>query len=230
MKYFLTVDRGSFYNKERFKKVDIGKINPKLNTDNNLEAIYEFTTTFENDSTFKEFLIKQGLLDNKDMYFDLVITYEQNPIHLLDIAYASDRKYFDLKNLEQVIYSFSKNPERLRVLAKYYSTEKHVANELMSFRSYLSNPYADYKLYDVVRNFVEKICFKVIKNKRIKKYAEIYRLCMLVSKLDNPKQNKSIKKTPKNEVQDFNSYQEEDPEYFYIQELKESQDEQTRFF
>ena len=53
---------------------------------------------------------------------------------------------------------------------------------------------------------------------------------MLVSKLDNPKQNKSIKKTPKNEVQDFNSYQEEDPEYFYIQELKESQDEQTRFF
>lgn len=224
MKYFLTIDRGVYFNQDRFKKIELSKINVNLNKEDNLEEIYEFTTTFENPSLLKSFLNKQSLLNAKDMFFDLVITYENNPVHLLAVAYSSDKKYFNLRNLEQIIYSFIAKPERLRILAKYYSNYKYLANELLSFRSFVVNPYADYKLYDVIRRFVEKICFKVVNGKKVKNYSEIYRLCMLVSKLDNPKNIKSSSKSSENQMQDFVKTENDNLANLYLD------DEQLRLF
>ena len=97
MKYFLTIDKGLFYNKkERFKRINLSSINESLDKENNLEAICTFTTAFETPALLKDFLNKKKLLDSKEMIFDLVITYQNEPEHLLDVAYASDKEYFNL--------------------------------------------------------------------------------------------------------------------------------------
>ena len=222
MKYFLTIDKGLFYNKkERFKKINLSSINESLDKENNLEAICTFTTAFETPALIKDFLNKKKLLDSKEMIFDLVITYQNEPEHLLDVAYASDKEYFNLNKLEQLIYSFSRKPERLRIITKYYNNQKSLTNELTSLRAYLSNPFADYKLFDVIRRFIEKVCYKTVNGKRVKNYQEIYRLGMLLRKLDNPKRSEEINKSEEVENISKMRYTEEDPEYFHFEELQD---------
>lgn len=234
MKYFLAIDKGHlFKNNERFTKINLETIHEKLGQENNLQALCTFTVSFANELELKMFLEAKGLLKRKNLHSKLVITYFKDYNHFSSIPYAKDKQFLDYHYLEKIIYENAKKPEFLQHLIKSYANYKHVASQLYSFRVYLSNPYEDYKLYDVVRNFVSKIVLRDKQGKSSINYKGLYDLGMFVAKLITPPEIKQAEKVQPITFKDSLS-EEEDPTHFHLIELKEryekDQDDQMRLF
>lgn len=230
MKYFLAVDRGQkFKNNLRFMKINLESINNKLVSDNNLEALCTFTCTFENEAQLKAFLQAKGLLTLKDIENGLTITYFRNYNRFIKIPYASQKHFLNFKKLEEIIYSFSKKPGFLDVIANHYINYPPLANEVYSIKGYISNPYSDYKFYDVVRKFVDKICFREKKVSRKINYKGLYDLGMLISALEEFDKVQTSEITRANTTEESlreRNLAEEDPAYFHLEELKSRKDEE----
>ena len=186
MKYFLAVHKGQALNNEgNFRKINLGK---ELDQENNLKALCDFTGTYSNEMELKQALNQNFLLANNEMHYNLAIGYKKDSFRFIAVPYQKEHEYLSYKKLEDAIYGFSKDKQALQVLISYYSYSNYpqiynIRSELYSFRVYLSNPYEDYKFYDVVRSFVEKICFRTDKDKKTLNYRRMYDLGMLVSKL-----------------------------------------------
>lgn len=233
MKYDLSLDKGqAFKNRERYIKIDLGKINELLSRDNNLKALTTFTCTFESDGELKEFLKAKGLIDARNIRNDIVITYLKDYIHFRAVSYKEDRQYLDHHNLEELICKFAKKPGFLEAIIKSYSDYPHLSREIYSFRAYLSNPYADYKLYDTTRAFVGKICFRERNGTQVVNYKGLFDLGMLVAKLTKPKKEPVQTITPSVNIE--KQYSEDDPAYHHLEELKsryeKEQEDQMRLF
>ena len=195
MKYFLAIDKGSLYEGDsRFKKLNLSGINAKLEDDNNLRDLWTFTTTFETIELLKTFLKENKLLSSKESYHDLVIAYNYDGNRFMPVAYACDNKYLNWRNLEDIIYKNARKPNFLDVIINVYGGNSYVASEIYSLKSYLFNNYQDYKLYDVIRSFVAKLCLKPGEKATVVNEKGLYDLAMLISKLDNPNREMEIRK------------------------------------
>lgn len=233
MKYFLAFDKGQkFKNNERFIKIDLKEINEKLVQDKNLRALCTFTCSFSNERDLKAFLHAKGVIASKDTKYDLIITYVKEFNRSISVPYAQDAKFLNYKNLAEIIYQQSKSTNLIQVIIEHYSNYRHLSSEIYSLRSYLLNPYADYKLYDVIRSLVDKICFRQTSGKRILNFKSLYDLGMLLSKYFSPKENKIESSQNIPDSKPFLS--EDNPGYFHLEELKEryekNKDDQMRLF
>ena len=233
MKYYLAFDKGvAFKNRERFIKIDLEAINSKLNQDNNLESLTVFTTSFETEKQLKEFLQKKTIVDSRFLSNHLVIIYIRDYIHLREIPYKENALYLNYRNLEELIYKNAKHKGLLNSLIQNYQNYPHLSKEIYSLRVYLSNPYADYKLYDVIRSFVKKICFKEKKGNLKINYKGLFDLGMLLSKIIDSSKKKEQIVEPATPIDQ--EYDEDDPRYFHLEELKyrqeKEQDDQFRLF
>lgn len=229
MKYFLAIDKGQiFKNSLRFYKIDLETIDDKLASNNNLQALCTFTTTFENEAQLKAFLEAKGLLDLKDIGNNLIITYYREYNRYIKVPYAKNSKFLNFKNLEEIIYRMAKKPGFLQVIISHYSNYQNLFSEMYSFRGYLSNPYADYKFYDVVRRFVNKVCFRDRNGKKKINYKGLYDLGMLISTLEEYEKAEKIKAEQKASLN--SSFQEnmneDDPAYFHFKELESRRNEE----
>ncbi len=236
MKYYLSLDKGQvFKNKDRYIKIDLSEINEKLIQDNNLKALVTFTCSFENVLQLKEFLNAKGLIEKKNINCHLVLTYVRDYIHFREIPFKEDAKYLNFRNLEELICYNSKKPGFLDAIIQNYSKLPHLSPEIYSFRGYLSNPYADYKFYDVVRSFVSKICFREKSGKKVINYKGLFDLGMLISKLTKSKEAvETVVKSEKETMDREPQYSEDDPRYHHLEELKDryekEQEDQIRLF
>ena len=233
MKYYLSLDKGqAFKNKERYIKIDLGKINELLSRDNNLKALITFTCTFESAGELKEFLKAKGLIDTRNIRDDIVITYLKEYVRFRAVPYKEDKKYLDYHNLEELICEYAKKPRFLETIIKNYSNYPHLTQEIYSFRAYLSNSYADYKLYDIARAFVSKICFRERNGVQVVNYKGLFDLGMLIANLTKPK--KELQQTITPSVNIERQYSEDDPAYHHLEELKsryeKEQDNQMSLF
>ena len=234
MKYFLAIDEDVMRRKEKIKPINLGKINKALDKDNNLRALCSFTTTFKNKRELCAFLQKQGLISTREMDCDLLLySYEDDKIFNA-VAYRADAKYLDFRQLEEIIYKNRDNKGFLSALIRHYANYKYLSREIYAIKSYLAEPYLDYKLYDVIRSFVDKLCFRQINSKRIFKFDNLYNLGMLVSKLllfENRDKNVTM---PKNETPTGYKPLADSPGSFHLEELEErlnkKQEGQTRLF
>ncbi len=220
MKYYLALDKGqNNYSTKRFTIVDLTSLNPCLGQDKNLEAIYQFTTKFSSSIELKKFLQANGLITAKESMYSLVITYHLKYSRVMPVAYACDLEFFDISHLADIIYKNSKRKNFLPQLIRAYHSNKALAGELYSFQVYLHNPYADYKFYDVVRQFVNKVCFRMRDKREVKDFKGLYDLALLVAKLTNSGRDYVINAAPLNE----RKYEEGTPEYY--EQIEQSNDE-----
>lgn len=233
MKYFLAIDKGDLYsNQERFKKIDLAQFHKQLGEDENLKALSLFTATFAMENDLKAFLRSKQLLDLRYASYDLVIIYFKDYYHSLPVAYQADQEFLNLVNIENAIYEYAMRPSFLNHIINRYSNYKFLQQEIYSFKSYLSNAFADYKLYDVIRSFVSKICYCMKDSKRQINYFELYRLGMFLSSLINNKVLQSSNVTMKHasSVQSIN----DDPGSYHFEELQDrfqnTQEDQIRLF
>ena len=235
MKYFLAIDKGQvFKNSERLIKLNLTSINEKLSVDNNLRALCTFTCSFNSQEELKSFLQAKGLLDKKNTSLPLVITYFRDYYRTLNVPYSKDSQYFNSKNLVELIYKHAKDTNFLSMIINHYSNYQHLSKEIYSLRSYLSNPYADYKLYDVIRAFVDKLCYRQNKNqKNIINFKGMFDLGMLISRILNKSPEKVREDSSKTSLEKQN-LSEDDPRFFKLEELKDryekSQEDQMRLF
>lgn len=223
MKYFLSLDKGRHLKEaERFITIDLGNVNEALSLDNNLKAIYKFTTGFETVPSLKAFLLSSGLIRESETKYDLVVTYQKGYIHSIPVAYACDLEFFDINHLINVIRDNSKKEHFLPQLINHYKYNKKVARELYSFQAYTYNPYADYKFYDVVRSFVDKICFREKDHKRVKDIKGLYDLALFVSRLTNPGRGLVIYRAGevKTSANTRSVIKEDSPLYYQLEELE----------
>ena len=233
MKYYLSLDKGqAFKNKDRFIKINLKEINEKLVQNNNLQALVTFTCSFASSSQLKEFLTKKGLIEPRNVNCNLVITYEREYIRFRAVPYKDDTKYLDYRNLEEIICQFCKKPGFLQTIIQNYNYFPNLSQEIYSFRSYLSNPYAEYKFYDVARSFVGKICFREKNGKRLINFKGLFDLGMLLAKLTKPKTKSKQIITKSKEAEQ--QYSEDDPKYYQLEELnsrlEREEDDQMRLF
>ena len=233
MKYYLSLDKGqAFKNKERYINLELEKINELLNKDNNLKALTTFTCSFASAGELKDFLKAKGLIDTRNISYDVVITYSKDYIHFRTVPYSEDKKYLDYHNLEELICKFARKKGFLEAITRNYNEYPHLSREIYSFRAYLSNPYADYKLYDTARNFVGKICFREKNGTQVINYKGLFDLGMLVAKLTKPKKEPVQTIMPSVNIE--KQYSEDDPAYHHLEELKsryeKEQDDQMRLF
>ena len=233
MKYFLAMDKGKHLkNDERFKRIDLSIINDQLIKDNNLKALCAFTTAFNTPNELKEFLQRKGVMNAKDRNYNLKITYTSKGYNKsLSVAYKKDQVFIDYRYLEDVIFKNAQAPEFLNQLIEYYKNYTKLTFELAAFR----DPKKEYKLYDTVRSFVYKICFRDNNGQNVLNYRGMYELGMLVSKLTKTEKQEERKqensKTPS--LLEMN-LDENSPGYHYLEELKDrakkSEDDQMRLF
>ena len=134
----------------------------------------------------------------------------------------------NFKNLEEIIYRIAKKPGFLQVIISHYSNYQNLFSEMYSFRGYLSNPYADYKFYDVVRRFVDKVCFREVNGKKKINYKGLYDLGMLISNLEEYEKAEKIKVEKKADLKSSfrERINEDDPEYFHLEELESRKNEE----
>ena len=201
MKYFLAVDKGkSFDSDSNFRKIDLGK---DLEQENNLKALCDFTGSYLNGSELKEALNERHLLATNEMHYNLVIGYKKDSYRFIAVPYQKEHEYLDCKKLEETIHHFAQDKEALQVIISYYSNFGKVYNiqpELYSFRVFISNPYEDYKFYDVIRRFVDKVCYRIDHGKKTLNFRRMYDLAMLVSKLVPSKVEKQEKEVPNQSI------------------------------
>ena len=229
MKYFLAIDKGQiFKNSLRCSRINLETIDDKLASNNNLQALCTFTTAFENEAQLKTFLQAKGLLELKDVGNGLIITYYREYNRYIKIPYAKNSKFLNFKNLEEIIYRIAKKPGFLQVIISHYSNYQNLFSEMYSFRGYLSNPYADYKFYDVVRRFVDKVCFREVNGKKKINYKGLYDLGMLISNLEEYEKAEKIKVEKKADLKSSfrERINEDDPEYFHLEELESRKNEE----
>ena len=212
MKYFLAIDKGQiFKNSLRFSRINLETIDDKLASNNNLQALCTFTTAFENEAQLKTFLQAKGLLELKDVGNGLIITYYREYNRYIKIPYAKNSKFLNFKNLEEIIYRIAKKPGFLQVIISHYSNYQNLFSEMYSFRGYLSNPYADYKFYDVVRRFVDKVCFREVNGKK---------------KINYKAEKIKVEKKADLKSSFRERINEDDPEYFHLEELESRKNEE----
>ena len=233
MKYFLAIDKGKHLkNGERFKKIDLSFINNHLIKDNNLKAICAFTATFNTPSELKEFLQRKGLMSAKDSSYNLKIIYNNKGYNRsLRVAYKSDQIFMDYRYLEDVIFKNAYSPEFLNSLIEYYKNYTQLREELAAFR----HPKKEYKLYDLVRMFVYKICFRENNGQNKLNYRGMYELGMLISKLTKEETREERKKEKREDSSIFQmNLDENSQEYHHLEELKDrakkNDDDQMRLF
>ena len=233
MKYFLAIDKGKHLkNDERFKRIDLSIINDQLIKDNNLKAICTFTTAFNTPNELKEFLQRKGAINAKDRNYNLKTTYTSKGYNKsLSVAYKSDQVFMDYRYLEEVIFQNASSPEFLKLLIEHYKNYANLTSELAALR----DPKKEYKLYDIIRSFVYKLCFRDSFGKNGINYRGMYELGMLISKLTKEeKMEEKIteqKETPS--ILQMN-LDENSPEYHHLEELKDrakqKEDDQMRLF
>lgn len=224
MKYFLAVDKGSLYNnKKRFKRIDLSSLNELLASDNNLEALCTFTSTFSSLAELKAFLISQKFLEPRLSIYDLVIVYLADFNKAMEIVYSCDINYFDLEYLKKAIYNQALNPMFIKSFIEKYRHYKKVTEEIQALKVFYSNIYPDSKiLYRVISSFVEKMCLEDVTDKPTKNYLELYKLAMFVSRQSNPHRDQIIHEPIKKEVENQNNI----PSL----EIEEPEEEQIRWF
>lgn len=235
MKYFLALDKGrTSKNYERFIKINLASINEKLAHENNLQALCTFTSSFENETQLKLFLVAEKVVDQKGINYPLTITYLKDFNRSTIIPYKKDLKYLDYRYLEDIILKNVKSPEFLKLLVNRYGNYKHLSQEIYSLRGFLSNPFAEYKLYDVVRRFVNKICFRQKNGKQVINYKGLLDLGMLISRILEPMPIR-CEINHKTQIKSEEQYlSEDDPRLHHLEELKEraqiNSDDQMRLF
>ncbi len=238
MKYFLAIDKGEYLsNADRFVNVDLKSIDSRFDKNNNLQALCIFTTSFEKESELKFFLMNKNLMYSKYANYPLVFIYKRNYYRALNVPYKAHLDYLNFHYLENKICKCAKNPNFLHALTKYYVSHMYLNQELNSLRSYLSNPYADYKLYDVIRNFVDKICFKIKNGVRVINFRGLLDLSLFIYKFSSS--NVSINSTVNNtelfkDSFEHSYFDEDDPRLFHYEELqaraRQKEESQISFF
>ena len=137
MKYFLAVDKGSFFsNKERFKRINLSSLNDLLASDNNLEALCTFTSTFSSLAELKSFLTSQKLLEPRLSIYDLTIVYFKDFNKSMEIVYACDANYFNLEYLKQAIYNQALNPMFIKNFIEQYHNYKKVSEKKQKYEEH----------------------------------------------------------------------------------------------
>ena len=224
MKYFLAVDKGSFFsNKERFKRINLSSLNDLLASDNNLEALCTFTSTFSSLAELKSFLTSQKLLEPRLSIYDLTIVYFKDFNKSMEIVYVCDANYFNLEYLKQAIYNQALNPMFIKNFIEQYHNYKKVSEEIRALKVFYANIYPDSKiLYRVISSFIEKLCLEDSADKPTKNYLELYKLAMFVSRQSNPHRDQIIHEPIKKEIEEKNDIN--------FPELKEPEEEQIRWF
>lgn len=105
------------------KELDLSKL---LNNKNlrRLDGIDEFTMSFKNEESLKQYLLLNGYIDLKDMNAKLNITYKYNDrITKLPVVYSDFKKYLDVDYLKSEIAFLYTNVEFLTQLLKLYDNK-----------------------------------------------------------------------------------------------------------
>lgn len=222
MKYYLALDKGRvFKNSDRYIKIPLNLVNEKLDQNNNLQMLSTFTTTFTNENELKSFLIGKNILDNRKSYYSISIIYYKDFYRHINVPYKSITKFLDFHYLEELIIKNAKTPNFLEIIIKRYSNYKHLNQELYSLKSFLSNPFADYKLYDVIRKLVNKICFTKTNDKQKTNFKGLLDLAMLISSMVTPKSLNEKEPINSQKSEEWQFYTEDDPRYHHLEELKD---------
>ena len=138
-------------------------------------------------------------------------------------------EYTEITICESTICELSN--EFLNSLIEYYKNYTQLREELAAFR----HPKKEYKLYDLVRMFVYKICFRENNGQNKLNYRGMYELGMLISKLTKEETREERKKEKREDSSIFQmNLDENSPEYHHLEELKDrakkNDDDQMRLF
>lgn len=86
-----------------------------------LESLDKFTTTFEDETQFKIYLLNLGLINNEELNKNLNVMYKYNgKVKKIKVFYDDMKKYLDFEYLRHELKKLSGNVEFLEKLANFY--------------------------------------------------------------------------------------------------------------
>lgn len=191
MKYYLAL---SDYNRKS-KNLDLSPLNEALSNDNNLKALVEFTTTFENERELKRFLIAKKICERIPDHLSLFFAFQRNEVFFLRILYKNDKKYL---NKDYLIESIKNRLSiaLIEILIKYYYYNKKAITSLHELKDAYCERKPAYEVELAIRDFIDNVLLD-FKNKKIK-YRELYNLALIMSKynekIDEEKRSEDLNK------------------------------------
>lgn len=222
MKYFLAVDKGSFFKiNDRFVSLNLSSIHDKLVMDNNLQSLCTFTMGFDNQVDLKEFLIKKGILAVDKKNYDLKIIYKRNYIHFLAIPYMNDKKYFDISYLSDVIVQNAYNPHFTRSFLNYFHNNTYLPEEYYELKRAFLEYVPQHILFDRVRGFLNCMCYSA---KGGFQYRSCYEIAMFVSNYFRQPVNYPKKINSNLEVKSDSYVSLTEEQQFHLEELESRQE------
>ena len=196
--------------KEIENAIDFNKIEGFNNLDSyKLKDIVTFTSTFYNEEDLKFFLVKNNLIELKNMGKELKIVYRHNKKQktlMYGITYKNDYEFFDVNVIKRFLYENQKNYDLLEKLCNHYKNAYNQEINLHIIKSYVifsRNEGIDYdvtnsekeqmiKTYqDAINRFVDKTVTKFDSKKLevVENYKGLRDLAMFLSYQYKKQQN-----------------------------------------
>ena len=238
MRYYLACDKRKGENRFSFVSMDIlAKIvkNEKLQEDNNLKAIYDFTTTFNSQKDLIDFLIQNKLIVSTNKYESFYIIYEiknngKSNFYTLPIAYKKDKLYFSFGYIAKRVVDKNKIDENyLKSFVSFFKNKFYLSEEYYILKSMSEGYVNDDKIYAGVQDLINKVCYVKRGNKYVFNFRNFYEIAMNMALLDMPLKNKKASESNKAYERQLSIVQEIEREYLRDRAEK-TNDEQTRLF
>ena len=190
MKYFLGIKNGA---KHEFIPLD--KLDERVNVNNNLRALCTYTMTFNSEYDLKQFLMAKKIVNRDISKLDIEIVYRRKYkgkmySYCLDVPYKKQEKYLSYFDLAGVIVSRClKYPAFLKLFLSSYEMyynenfKKLPSEEFYQLRN--RGSYVDeLELYDLVRKFLSKECYRREKKGRFFSFLNLYNVAFTAIKVE----------------------------------------------
>lgn len=143
MAYYLTIKKG-----KQFKILDVTSADQFERCSNfkstgmNLQEVDIFTTKFKDETDFKVYLYKNGILDVDDLVREISIRRKNKEEYIkvrYDLAYMEDIKYFDVYYLRSRIISMQNDKVFMSKLLDYYRNSHNSQSMIYLMRAIMLN-------------------------------------------------------------------------------------------
>ncbi len=239
MRYYIAVDKRSGNNRYTFVSMNIlAKLtnDKELEKDNNLKAIYNFTTNFYSAKDLRDYLISNKLLPTSFKYDSLYIIYEikengNSYFHSLPIAYKNDKHYFSFRYIPKMVVDKNRVDDTyLKKFVDIFKDNFNLSEEYYLLKSYSEGYASDDKIYSLVQDLINKTCYVKRGNTYNFSFRKFYEIAMKMVFIDSQEKLKKIQEVkPIITEQKLNAVQQIEEEYL-LDRSKKINDEQTRLF
>lgn len=200
MKYFLAIDKGKAYAKNRYIHIDLSRISERLVSNDNLKYLVKFTNAFNNSADLKEYLIRLGLLKEKDKMYDLEIVYYRNfkgitYVRRLAILYKEAEELLDYDVLTSTILDAMDNFNVFNlILTGLLRIDSQVIVACEYLREDMENGVYKEIIAREFKNILNRVCYRKTKNGFKLNYLNLVKTVILVMKfgVSMPRQNGQI--------------------------------------